>query len=543
MRVALFLAIVLVIRQKHAAYRAEQALARAGAVPIERLRRFYPDAQRIQGLDLQRNAQIVSDAGGTSLGFFVQTSPACDHVIGYLGPTNVLIAFDDQSRVLGIDVLDSRDTTEHVEDVVGDHRFMSSYDGLTWREAAAQYRVDGVSGATLTSLAMVEAISHRLGAPCPSLRFPDDLAASELRAFLPRAATIQKRPRQGLVYDVLDEAGRRVGGVVRTSPTCDGVAGYQGPTDTLIVLDAQDRVARIALRSSYDNEPYVSYVRDDEYFCTLFNHLELAELSRLDFEVAEVEGVSGATMTSMAVAETLTRTAAAAMVRQTSKPSVVISARDLGTCVILVSALVMSFSHLRGKTRLRLAFRWVLVIYLGFLNGDVLSQALFVGWAQSGVPWRLAPGLVLLSCAALVVPVLSKRQLYCHHFCPFGAAQQLIRGRTPWRLVLSQNLQRGLKLIPPALLLLVVLTAVLHLPINLASIEPFNAFVFWIAGAATLTIAVVGLAFSAIVPMAYCRFGCPTGGMLDFLRYHGHSDRLSRRDLFAAVLLGLALVF
>ena len=176
MRVALFLAIVLVIRQKHAAYRAEQRWHAPEPVPIERLRRFYPNAQRIQGLDLQRNAQIVSDAGGTSLGFVVQTSPACDHVIGYLGPTNVLIAFDDQSRVLGIDVLDSRDTTEHVEDVVGNHRFMSSYDGLTWREAAAQHRVDGVSGATLTSLAMVESISHRLGNPCPSLRFPDELA-------------------------------------------------------------------------------------------------------------------------------------------------------------------------------------------------------------------------------------------------------------------------------------------------------------------------------------------------------------------------------
>ena len=222
-------------------------------------------------------------------------------------------------------------------------------------------------------------------------------------------------------------------------------------------------------------------------------------------------------MTSMAVAETLTRTAAAAMVRQTPKPSVVISARDLGTCVILVSALVMSFSHLARAD----SPATCVSLGAGDLSGVserrcvVPGLACRVGSERCALAAGAGPGAPF--CAALVVPVLSKRQLYCHHLCPFGAAQQLIRGRTPWRLVLSQNLQRGLKLIPPALLLLVVLTAVLHLPINLASIEPFDAFVFWIAGAATLTIAVVGLAFSAIVPMAYCRFGCPTGRDARFL--------------------------
>ena len=101
---------------------------------------------------------------------------------------------------------------------------------------------------------------------------------------------------------------------------------------------------------------------------------------------------------------------------------------------------------------------------------------------------------------------------------------------------------RLLVLIPPLLLLIIVATALLHLPLNLAGLEPFDAFVFWIAGSATLAIAVVGLAASALVPMAYCRYGCPTGSVLDYLRLHGHSDRLSRRDGFAAALLVLALV-
>jgi polyferredoxin len=183
----------------------------------------------------------------------------------------------------------------------------------------------------------------------------------------------------------------------------------------------------------------------------------------------------------------------------------------------------------------------LLVVYLGFLNGDMLSQALIVGWAQNGIPWRLGPGLVILSAAALLTPAVTKRQLYCHHICPYGAAQQLLRGRVSRRRRIARHWRRWLQLIPPVLLVLVVLTAMLHWPINLAGIEPFDAFLFWIAGTAALTIAVVGLAASALVPMAYCRFGCPTGAMLEYVRYQGQSDRFSRRDALAAGLLLLAL--
>ena len=221
---------------------------------------------------------------------------------------------------------------------------------------------------------------------------------------------------------------------MRTSPTTDGDTGYQGPTDSLIALDARDRIVGVSLRRSYDNEPYVRYVREDEYFGALFNGMTLEELARFDPEGAGVEGVSGATMTSMAIARGLPRAAQAGVVKRPPPRKLVVAARDIGTITIIVWALLMAFTRLRGRRRWGTVFRVVLVVYLGFLNGDMLSQTLVVGWAQSGIPWRLAPGLVLLAAAALSVPIVSRRQVYCHHICPFGAAQQLIRGRIPWRV-------------------------------------------------------------------------------------------------------------
>ena len=100
-----------------------------------------------------------------------------------------------------------------------------------------------------------------------------------------------------------------------------------------------------------------------------------------------------------------------------------------------------------------------------------------------------------------------------------------------------------MELIPAMLLLWVLLVALLHLPVNLAALEPFDAFLWKAAGGSAIVIAVVGLGASSLIPMAYCRYGCPTGALLDFLRFNGRSDRFSKRDGFALALIGLVTVF
>jgi hypothetical protein len=78
------------------------------------------------------------------------------------------------------------------------------------------------------------------------------------------------------------------------------------------------------------------------------------------------------------------------------------------------------------------------------------------------------------------------------------------------------------------------------LPFNLAGLEPFDAWVFRTAGIATLGVAAVGLVASVFVPQAYCRFGCPTGALLNFVRARGATDHFSTRDAAALVLVAIA---
>jgi polyferredoxin len=140
------------------------------------------------------------------------------------------------------------------------------------------------------------------------------------------------------------------------------------------------------------------------------------------------------------------------------------------------------------------------------------------------------------------VPWVSGKPFYCHHVCPHGAAQELLAQVRPKRflLTLPAGVARGLDYLPGGFLVLTLLVAMLALPLDLAGLEPFAAYIVRSAGVATLVVAGVGLAASFFVPQAYCRYGCPTGALLNFVRTRGATDRFSRRDLAALALVALA---
>lgn len=546
LRMLMFAGVILCLHQAHSRRLERNEAARHTPLDLEQVVEFFPQATRLGEYDSGLGGQLVENAEGEIIGYVLQTSPSSDDIIGYSGPTNTLIAFDPKDRILGCRILRSEDTREHVRAVEHSSEFCFTWNGMTRGEARTFDDVDAVSGSTLTSIAVRQGIQKRLGGDPPNLKFPAEVTVEEVQSFFPEAASLKSA---GLELEVLEESGNRLGAVVRTSPHSDRVNGYQGPTETLLAFDSDRKLVGFQLRDSYDNEPYVGYVREDDYFRNSLNGNSLEELAHLDLVEEQVEGVSGATMTSMAVAEGIIPAAKAVLEDdsgQDNETSVARSTwsprgRDAGTVVVLLIGSVIGFTDLRGWKVLRLVYLSGVVVYLGFLNGDMLSQAFLVGAARNGLPWRSAFGVTLLSVSALAIPLVSKKQIYCHHLCPHGALQQLIKARIAKPRSLPRLLDRAGSFLPGALLLLTVLTGMLAWPVNLASIEPFDAYLFRVAGWGSLSVAILGLIVSLFVPMAYCRYGCPTGSLLSFLRLNAHSDRWSGRDAFALILLLIAI--
>ena len=505
----------------------------AAPLGMEIARTWFPEAAKVGAVDGETGAQYVTDDFDDVVGILLQTWPRGRDIIGYSGPSNAVIALDRNGKVSGAKLLWSGDTSDHVRRVVEASGYWAQIPALQDVSVIAH-----VSGATLTSTAITRGILRTLGqAERTSLLFPYPIELQELRSVFPTAARME--PDSSALGGVVisDAQGTILGRALRTSPSSDPVTGYKGPTDSLVLLDPQGASIReIKVRDSYETEEYLAIVTKDSRFLPGFVGRTVQEMAGFDAQREGVSGVSGATRTSLAVLEGVRR-------RLTDHPAASaalgfqLKLRDGLLIAIVCFAGFLSFSSWRGNRWLRLFWNGVLIAYVGFVAGDLVSQALLAGWAANGTAWRNLPGLAFLVAASLLVPLMTGKQIYCHHLCPHGAAQQWLGKLTRKKAALPEPVIRWLGRLPFFLLAMLFLSVVAGLKLNLAAFEPFDAWVFRASGIASIVIAVVGLSASVFHPLAYCKFGCPTGALPRFLRTGSSQGRFESRDWLALGLL------
>jgi Na+-translocating ferredoxin:NAD+ oxidoreductase RnfG subunit len=545
-------ALVWIVHAEHRAFLGRQQSAAVDAGPLVRVQRHLAAAAASGGPSQAIDGGLdLLDAAGERVGIMFRTSPAGDAAIGFSGPTDLLVVCDADLRVAGVEILVSRDTRDHVTAIERDAGFLKSFAGKPLEELAARDadRADAVGGSTLTCIAIAEALSLRLGGTAGVSRFATPPTLGDVQRIFSEAIAMQTDAGDPSVIRVYAADRMPLGWALRTSPAADRTLGYQGPTDALIGFDTVGKVAGVAVLTSYDNEPYVGYVRDDEAFRGLCRGMTFEQVAGIADAGTGIEGVSGATMTSQAVARGIVlavrqhvadrapRAAAGAW----SEILRTLDGPRLGALGVIAVGIVTAFTRLRGTWFGRLALPVAVLLYLGFGAGALLSQAQAWGWAQAGVP-RGAVVLAALAVAAVVLPVTTRRNVYCSHLCAHGAAQQLIVRFVQPKRTIPARLRPWLTVVPWVLFAVAILTAVLHLPLSLVDLEPFDGYLPTIAGVAALTIFVVSLVASAFFPMAYCRHGCPTGALLDHLRFHGRADRITWRDGLLLACLAVAAI-
>ncbi|NQW46950.1 MAG: FMN-binding protein [Planctomycetes bacterium] len=544
-RVAVVVAIAWLVHAEHGRHVGRQSAADLASLPVARVQKHLQEAAAIGGPSAAvEGGRDLVDSAGNRVGTILRTSPAGDAVIGFSGPTDLLVICNSDLRVAGMEVLSSRDTRDHVHAVERDDAFWRLFEGQSLAELAGLEpdKAHAVAGATLTSLAISEALVRRLGGTAAAGRFEHAPTLRDLQVIFPDAVEITADPGDPAVIRVLAADAIPLGWALRTSPAADRVIGYQGPTDAVVGFDPAGQVAGVAVLASYDNEPYVGYVRDDAAFRGVYRGMTLEELAGIDPRHTGVEGVSGATMTSQAVAQGIVQAARAHAAPAAARSGTAtfvkllqgIDGPQWGALGVIATGIVTAFSRLRGTWFGRLALPIAVLAYLGFGAGALLSQAQLWGWAQAGVA-RGAVVLIALTLAALVLPITTRRNVYCAHLCAHGAAQQLLVRFVRPKRSFPEWLKPVLVGLPWALLAVAILTAVLHWPLNLVDLEPFDAYLPAVAGMTALILFAASLVASSFVPMAYCRHGCPTGALLDHLRLHRRADRLTWRD---GVLLG-----
>ena len=532
-------------------------------VAIETVQSVLPEADTLAG---SGGETIVLDADGRRIGSAWSTSPVADDIIGFSGPSQAVFIFDAGGQVVDARLVRSGDTAEHVAAVRNDERFWSAFRGRTM-DRLLDPPVDAVSRATLTSQAVLAGIARRAGQPQLPL-FPAAEAAGGIRDWLnvdagtdadvQTARPPDRAGHSGSVagFDLVrptkdgpdssaDAGSDRESLVLRTGETGRSIVGYQGPSDVWL-LAAGDTVTAATIGASFDNEPYVGYVRDEWRYDSPFVGLAWpADWTPYDTALLrDYEGVSGATATSLAAVRSVLRA-------QSSDPRETVGLRPVRPA--MSSLAIAAWAIIGGlvaigpfRNRLVSVRRWVTFIGLGFGLGGLLSVAMWVGWARTGQQ-PVAVGLLTLTVVAVAAPVVTGRNVYCSHLCPHGAVQQLIipdrLKRAAGRRSTGRRLRRPLirwgskaPIICFCLLYLACLIRNTWLPVDA---EPFDAYLFPTCGFATIVLFALSLLAARTEPMAFCRLACPTGGLLQSLRLTRREARVRFADVVLAATCGL----
>ena len=104
----------------------------------------------------------VYDGDRKLLGYAVYSKPASDGIKGYNGETPVLIALSPKKVILGVWLLENKETPKFAKKVEDDG-FYKNWNGLTVKQALKK-EVDVVSGATYTSNGVIKSVRAALEA-------------------------------------------------------------------------------------------------------------------------------------------------------------------------------------------------------------------------------------------------------------------------------------------------------------------------------------------------------------------------------------------
>jgi len=526
---------------------------------------------------------------------FVDTFPAGQDSIGFSGSSRLLLRLDQNQKLSDFRLVSSGDTSDHIAAVMSNRPFRGQLIGKRPQEIQAavdQAEMDGVSGATLTSLSVLDGIARTFSQTMDnasrdelvpsvlSLKFPRQIQLSDVIPFFPAADQLLPLEAEVNLFRV-QQGSDLLGFVARTAGIADELVGYGGPTDTLLALDDDKNCLGLTILSSFDNQPYIAYVTDDTYFChDLFKGMNLEQLADLEDDPEDMEGVSGATMTSQNVATGIGRlskrllqvpnwTGTAKAVNKNLNLSPVefyptaIASKLLSNYALLFAVGCCFLVAIEGRLRqvlgvrlkkpLRILVISVTLVTLGILSNQLLTTRLLVGWAIHGFTSLNGLGLILIFGFSIVSLLFSKKNVYCQRICPMGSAQQLVQllpksaernltvpsetdrptstvkpsgvwypSATAYFENGSKTIRRHLRQVSPwapaVLFLLMLVSHSQEWTWNFIDMEAFAGFSGSVASSAAVMVLAILLAVSYFLPMFYCRNLCVVGWILNLFK-------------------------
>ncbi|UTW61950.1 FMN-binding protein [bacterium SCSIO 12741] len=304
---------------------------------------------------------------------------------------------------------------------------------------------------------------------------------------------------------------------LESSDIIHGITGYAGPINMGMWVTQDGRIKSIHHVSSKETSSYLEKIRRAGYY---------DQYQKIDLEDEhEVDAISGATLTSEAMAETIT----ALVHHSTEKPLTNFTGID-GLNPFLVEAnlngwwilhlLFISLFFIYGyqkKWKKRKRHMTILsllsVAYIGFFLNQSFT---YVSFIHPFLGTSLSSFVGLYSLLVLLSVVWGKNT-YCKYVCPFGNAQRLMvkfaPKKTSKKFFLSNTTIKRIR----GIITIGLIVGIFLGMRGWGNYELFPDFFGLEFLSIWMLVTALILLVSVRYPMLWCRMLCPTGSVLDLI--------------------------
>jgi hypothetical protein len=344
------------------------------------------------------------------------------------------------------------------------------------------------------------------------------LSPVDVTPFLPDALTSAERfePLEGDTFAAF--RGEERLGFVATGES----AGYGGPLTVAVGVDPEGAVRGTAIVAHRETPSFFDRVVRSGLRGRLAGKGYADPFALGD----DVDGVTGATATSRALAEAVrsgSRRVAAEQLGKTvpepEPPPVRFGAPEITVLVLYA----VGFVGQRRRLRFRKALRWATLLtglfVLGFwlvvpLTISRVSSFLLGFWPQ----WQTNLYWYLLIGGILFIATVDNKNGYCAWFCPFGAAQECMAVIGGAKLTVARAYRRRLVWVHRGLAWLALMLALLFRNPGVSSYEVFGALFAFTGSTALFALLGILLVVSLFVKRPWCHYLCPLDPVYDVVR-------------------------
>jgi len=382
---------------------------------------------------------------------------------------------------------------------------------------SAGYALFGIAVSLILCSNLLVTVGARF-IPALPLREAQALAGS----FRIEAATIalpNTSSRTATYFKTYDANDKLAGFIFSSADLAPNVQGFGGKINIAIHTDAEGNLLDFHIIRSNETPSYLDMLTN--WLPSLKDH---ALFGPQPF--ANVDAVTGATVSSKAVLESLAQSGssfATQILGQTAQQRTTVAARWLpdsqGVYLVFVFLITLLVIY-RGGFRTRLFVLGFNVLLGGiFLNAQFSTEQI-ASLLSLAIPLAVPAGIFILAIGAPLLAIVFGN-IYCGYLCPFGAFQELIGYLMPARFKPSVSIEqmRTARFIKYVILFVIIIVFFLSRNHDTLAADPlisfFNSkFLFANPDKFVIVIAVIAFIGSLFYSRFWCRYLCPAGAFL-----------------------------